>query len=51
MILLLKKPPKSKSKSNPLGLEGENMRIFFMQKLTKDRFKQAVKTGHIIPIQ
>lgn len=49
MILLFKKPPKVKS--NKLGLKGENMRIFFMQKLTKKVLEQAIKTGHIIPIK
>lgn len=48
MILLFKEPPKSKS--NPLGYKGKNMRIFFMQKLSKKVLEQAIKTGHIIPI-
>jgi len=48
MTLLVKTPPKSKS--NPNGLKGENLRIFFMQKLTKDRMQRAINTGHIIPI-
>jgi len=49
MMLMIKKPPPSKS--NPLGLKGQNMRIFFKQKLTKKIFEQSIKTGHIIPIK
>jgi len=48
MILLFKTP--TKSKSNPNGLKGENMRIFFKQKLTRKVLEQAIKTNHIIPI-
>ena len=47
-VMLITKPPKSKS--NPNGLTGENMRIFFKQKLTHKVFKRAVETGHIIVI-
>jgi len=45
-MMYVKKP--ERSKSNPLGLQGENMRIFFMQKLTKKVLEVAVKTNHII---
>ena len=46
MILLIKTPPKSKS--NPLGLKGSNMGIFFKQKITKEVIKKAIKGKHII---
>jgi len=48
-MMLIKTPPKSKS--NPLGLVGENMRIFFKQNLTAKHFEIAIKTNHIILIQ
>lgn len=49
MIIIVKHPPKAKS--NPLGFKGEHMGIFFKQKLTKERFQQAVRTGYLIPIK
>lgn len=49
MTLLIKNPPASKS--NPIGIKGNNMRIFFMQKLSKKVFEQAIKTNHIFILQ
>lgn len=45
---LLKIPPPSRS--NPNAVQGENMRIFFMQEIKNHHLKAAMQTGHIILI-
>ena len=46
--MLIKKP--YSSKSNPLGLKGENMGVFFKQELTNKVIQRAIETNHILII-